>query len=485
LLQNYSADREQDDMAGVVIPDGFELGVATSAYQIEGAWNLDGKGPSIWDTFTNSPGHTRGDVPGNDGVDHYRRLDEDVAHLQALGVNAYRFSLSWPRILPSGTGAVNAAGVDFYDRLIDRLLESGITPNATLYHWDLPQALEDRGGWVNPQMPRWFSEYAALCFERFGDRVQRWATINEPIALWVGYGLGIFAPGTIDPRAGKQAMHHAMVAHGQAVQAFRASGKPGTIGIVLDVWKRHPATDSDADKALAQHDENDGFRFFFDELFAGGWNSSLQEQMRVENVTPRHTDEDFQCAAEPIDWLGLNIYSRVLVSAENYNPRWWEASEEQIFPGGNFLANGQEFYPPALRDAVEIARNEYAVNVPIYITENGCPDSASKPGTPCCEMANGFGTCPRSSTRRFARPGMAWGWPDTMRGRCSTRMNGRRPTPSGSASSTSTHRPWSESGKTPRTGSGTYAGTDASPSPLKPTTGDTAVRSLDAPSATL
>jgi beta-glucosidase len=132
LLQNYSADREQDDMAGVVIPDGFELGVATSAYQIEGAWNLDGKGPSIWDTFTNSPGHTRGDVPGNEGVDHYRRLDEDVAHLQALGVNAYRFSLSWPRILPSGTGAVNAAGVDFYDRLIDRLLESGITPNATL-----------------------------------------------------------------------------------------------------------------------------------------------------------------------------------------------------------------------------------------------------------------------------------------------------------------------------------------------------------------
>jgi beta-glucosidase len=382
LLQNCLTDRKQDDMPDVVIPDGFELGVATSAYQIEGAWNLDGKGPSIWDTFTNAPGHTRGDVPGNDGVDHYRRLDEDVAHLRALGVNAYRFSLSWPRILPSGTGAVNAAGVDFYDRLIDRLVESGITPNATLYHWDLPQALQDRGGWVNPQMPRWFSEYAALCFERFGDRVHRWATINEPIALWVGYGLGIFAPGTTDPRAGKQAMHHAMVAHGQAVQAFRASGKPGTIGIVLDVWKRHPATDSDADKALAQHDENDGFRFFFDELFAGGWNSSLQEQMRVENVTPRHTDEDFQCAAEPIDWLGLNIYSRVLVSAENYNPRWWEASEEQIFPGGNFLANGQEFYPPALRDAVEIARNEYAVNVPIYITENGCPDSASKPGTP-------------------------------------------------------------------------------------------------------
>ena len=257
-------------MSIVQIPEGFLLGAATSAYQFEGAADVDGRGPSIWDTFTRTPGKVMGDVSGDRGSEHYHRLGEDLQLMKDLGLGSYRFSLSWSRLLPEGTGRVNQPGVDFYDRLVDGLLEADITPNATLYHWDLPQALQDRGGWPNRDIAEWFGEYAALAFDRFGDRVPMWSTINEPIALWVGYGAGFFAPGIQDPKAGKQAMHNAMLAHGRAVQEFRASSSAGQIGIVVDVWKRHPLTDSDADRELALREEDDSFRFFYDELFAGG-----------------------------------------------------------------------------------------------------------------------------------------------------------------------------------------------------------------------
>jgi len=350
-------------------PDGFVFGTATSAYQIEGAWNEDGKGPSIWDTFSQTPGRVHDDVPGDVAVDHYHRWRDDVALMRELGIPAYRFSLSWPRLLPDGTGRVNEKGVAFYDRLIDELLASGIEPNVTLYHWDLPQALEDRGGWPEPDVADWFAEYAALAFERFGDRVPRWSTLNEPIALWVGYGLGVFAPGRRDPLAGKQAMHNALVAHGRAVREFRAAGSPGEIGIVLDIWQRHPATDSEADRAIARRDEEDGFRFFLDALFAGGYGAAMRERLAAEGSMPVIRDGDLELAREPIDYLGLNVYSRVVVSAEHYNPRWWEASDAH--PGGNFLANGMEFYPEALYDATRMVREEYGVRLPLYVTENG------------------------------------------------------------------------------------------------------------------
>src|ERR1700712_5209291 len=183
------------------LPRSFEFGAATSAYQIEGAWNEDGKGPSIWDTFSQAPGHVFNDIPGNIAVDHYHRYAEDVRIMKDLGLDSYRFSLAWSRLLPDGIGAVNEKGVAFYDRLIDELLEAGISPNVTLYHWDLPQALEDRGGWPNRDVADWFAEYATLAFDRFGDRVKRWSTLNEPISLWAGYGLGWFAPGIRDARA--------------------------------------------------------------------------------------------------------------------------------------------------------------------------------------------------------------------------------------------------------------------------------------------
>jgi beta-glucosidase len=360
-----------DVLSELRLPEGFVLGTATSAYQVEGAWDVDGKGPSIWDTFTALPGKTEGSVSGRDGVDHFHRYAEDIRHIQAIGLDSYRFSLSWPRLLPEGTGRVNQAGVGFYDRLIDDLLAAGIKPNVTLYHWDLPQALQDRGGWPDRDVIDWFEEYAALAFERYGDRVPLWATLNEPIALWVGYGLGLFAPGIADPKLGKQAMHNAMVAHGRAVRQFRTSGAIGEIGIAIDVWKRHPATDSEADRTLALREEDDSFRFFFDELFTGGWSPRLQDRLEAEGLTPAVQPDDFAIAAEPVDFVGLNVYSRVIVDAQNFDPRWWTTAEENRLPGGNYLVNGQEFYPQALSDAARVVRTEYGVTVPIYITENG------------------------------------------------------------------------------------------------------------------
>ena len=356
-------------MTTIKVPEGFVLGAATSAYQLEGGWQDDGRGPSIWDTFTQTPNKVMGSIPGDRGADHYHRWREDLQLMKDLGLNSYRFSLSWSRLLPEGTGRVNQAGIDFYDHLIDGLLEAGIAPNVTLYHWDLPQALQDRGGWPNRDVVDWFGEYAALAFEKYGDRVPLWSTINEPIALWVGYGSSFFAPGTADPRAGKQAMHNAMLAHGRAVQEFRASDSTGEIGIVVDVWKRHPLTDSDADVQLALSEEDESFRFFYDELFAGGLSDRIARRLEEQGILPDIQDGDAALAAEPIDFLGVNVYSRIVVDSENFSPNWWESADQ--LPGGNYLSNGVELYPRALSDAVRVAREEYGVRVPVYITENG------------------------------------------------------------------------------------------------------------------
>jgi beta-glucosidase len=356
-------------MTTVNVPEGFLLGVATSAYQVEGAANAGGRSPSIWDTFSHTPGKVRDDVPGDRGAEQYARLEEDLNILSDLGVGSYRFSISWSRLIPDGTGRPNPDGVEYYDRLIDGLIERGIAPNVTLYHWDLPQVLEDRGGWTNRAVVDWFAEYSRTAFDLFGDRVPLWCTINEPIALWVGYGLGVFAPGIADAQKGKQAMHHAMVAHGRAVQEFRSSAATGNIGIVVDVWKRHLVADTTENKRIAERDEDDSFRFFYDELFAGGLSRRLVERLRSEGTMPEILPGDYETAAEPMDYLGINVYSRVLVDSENYSQNWWEGNDTH--PGGNYLSNGTELYAFALRDAVEIARSEYGFQGDIYITENG------------------------------------------------------------------------------------------------------------------
>ncbi|GAA2231109.1 family 1 glycosylhydrolase [Herbiconiux moechotypicola] len=374
-------------------PAGFRFGVATSAYQIEGAAHRDGKGPSIWDTFTNTPGRVDRDVPGDRGAGHYDRWRDDVQTMRELGLGGYRFSLSWPRLFPEGVGARNPAGFDFYRRLIDSLLEAGIEPHVTLYHWDLPQALEDRGGWANPDVAGWFGDYAAAAFEAFGDTVPTWATLNEPISMWVGYGMGLFAPGHRDARLGRLAMHHAMRAHARGVQAFRASraggggagsGGPGggagvggtavsagaQIGIAVDVWPRHPETDSEVDRALARREEETSFRFFLDAALRGEYPETMVDELAAAGLSDA---EAAPAPLEPIDFVGVNVYSRSIVSADRPGAVWWQPGDPH--PGGNYLSNGQEFYPAAAREALAVVREEYGWRGPVQITENGFGES--------------------------------------------------------------------------------------------------------------
>jgi len=353
-------------------PAGFDFGVATSAFQIEGAWNEDGKGPSIWDTFGHIPGKVHGDIPGDRGADHYHRYREDVALMRDIGITSYRFSLSWSRLIPEGRGPINQKGIDFYSRLIDELLAAGIQPNVTLYHWDLPQALEDKGGWINRDIIGAFSDYADMAFRAYGDRVHRWATLNEPISIWVGYSMGVFAPGRTDEKTARQALHHALVSHGKGVEAFRASGKTGDIGVVFDIWQRHPATDKPEDQAIADRDEDDGFRFFLDPVLKGDYSERIRKRLTERGTMPVIADGDLKLINAPIDYLGLNVYSRVVVSAEHYNPKWWVADDKH--PGGNFLDNGMEYYPKAVYDAIFMAKQQYGWQGPIFITENGAAD---------------------------------------------------------------------------------------------------------------
>jgi beta-glucosidase len=356
----------------IQFPAGFDFGVATSAFQIEGAWNEDGKGPSIWDTFGHTPGKVHLDIPGDRGADHYHRYREDVALMKDIGVTSYRFSLSWSRLMPEGRGPINQKGVDFYSRLIDELLAAGIQPNVTLYHWDLPQALEDKDGWINRDIIGAFSDYAEMAFRAYGDRVHRWATLNEPISIWVGYSMGVFAPGRTDEKTARQALHHALVSHGKGVEAFRASGKTGDIGVVFDIWQRHPATDKPEDQAIADRDEDDGFRFFLDPVLKGDYSDRIRGRLTERGTMPVIADGDLKLINAPIDYLGLNVYSRVVVSAEHYNPKWWVADDKH--PGGNFLDNGMEYYPKAVYDAIFMAKNQYGFEGPIFITENGAAD---------------------------------------------------------------------------------------------------------------
>lgn len=364
-------NRKREIMADVIIPEGFILGVAASAYQVEGAHDRDGRSPSIWDTFTQTPGKVQGDVPGDRGADHYDRLEEDLDIIEDLGLDSYRFSLSWSRLVPQGVGNVNQDGADFYNRLIDGLLARGIKPHATLYHWDLPQVLEERGGWANPEVVHWFAAYARAAFDLFGDRVDMWATLNEPITLWMGYGIGLFAPGVRDAKRAKQAMHNAMVAHGQAVREFRQSGATGKIGIVIDVWTRHVVAETAENQALADRDEDDTFRFFYDELFAGGLSERITTRLAADGTLPDIRPGDAELAGEPIDFLGLNVYGRIMIDSTNYIANPFEGTEQ--LPGGNYLSNGMELYPDALFDALRVIREEYKVTLPVYVTENGTP----------------------------------------------------------------------------------------------------------------
>ena len=347
-------------------PDGFLWGAATAAYQIEGAHDADGKGPSIWDTFSHTEGKIeRGEV-GDVACDHYHRYRDDVALLGELSLNAYRFSVSWPRVLPQGTGAPNAKGLSFYDRLVDALLERGITPFITLYHWDLPQALQDRGGWGGREVVAAFGEYAALMGRTLGDRVKHWITFNEPFAfVIIGHLFGHHAPGLTDAAVAFQASHHVNLAHGEAVRALRAAVPGSTIGITHVSVPVYPATDSDADRAAAHR--FDGFvnRWFWEPSLLGRYPADTIE--RLGSFAPKVADGDLDQMAPPIDFFGHNSYTRAVVR-DDPESLWLGAV--QVDTHNPKTAMGWEIYPDHLYDALTRITRDYAPPA-IYVTENG------------------------------------------------------------------------------------------------------------------
>lgn len=344
----------------LTFPPNFLWGAATAAYQIEGAWNADGKGESIWDRFSHTPGKISDASTGDIACDHYHRYLDDIALMRRLGLKAYRFSTSWPRLLPSGRGPVNRYGLDFYDRLVDALLAANIEPFLTLYHWDLPQALQDEGGWENRNTCHAFADYAALMVKRLGDRVHYWTTFNEPsVVAFDGHLTGEHAPGIQDPRITYQVVHHLLVAHGLAVQAVRAIDPKLQVGIVLNLWNAEPATDSPEDIAAAEATWQRGDAIFPDAIFKAQYPPLVYEM--VGKNMPKIQDGDFALASQKLDYLGLNSYSRNVISANgNITP----------VPGSEYTEMGWEVCAPALRRLLVRINNDYRLP-PIYITENG------------------------------------------------------------------------------------------------------------------
>jgi beta-glucosidase len=348
-----------------VFPAEFVWGAATAAYQTEGAAAEDGRGESIWDRFTALPGRIANGETGRVACDSYHRYAEDVRLMRELGLGAYRFSVAWPRVVPEGRGPVNAAGLDFYDRLVDELLASGIEPFATLYHWDLPQALEDRGGWPSRDTVDAFAEYVEAVVARLGDRVSRWITQNEPwVIAWLGYGRGEHAPGRRSDRDALAAAHHVLLSHGRAVEVIRRERPTAQVGITIDVIPIHPLTPSDAD--LAAMIEEDGFRnrWILDPVLRGSYPEDMVR--RFERILPPVAEGDMAAISAPLDFLGVNYYRRHVVEA---GPNGSGPVVVDV-PGGVHTAVGWEVYPDGLYELLLRLHEEYAPP-PLYVTENG------------------------------------------------------------------------------------------------------------------
>ncbi len=373
-------DRPDDSAAqdgNIRFPDGFLWGAATSAYQIEGSPLADGAGPSIWHRFAHMPGRTFEDQTGDVACDHYRRWREDVGIMRELGLTAYRFSLSWSRILPEGRGAINRPGLDFYARLIDHLLANGIQPLVTLYHWDLPAALDDRGGWSNRDIASWFADYARVAFRAFGDRVPLWATINEPwVVMDAGYLHGVHAPGHRDLAEAPLVSHNLLRAHGAAVQACRAEAG-GQIGLVVNLEPKSPASTAVPDLAATVRADAYMNRQFLDPLLAGAYPEEMEEIFG--RAWPAFPAADFRLIQEPSDFLGINYYTRAIVRQDDTAPPVFAASVPQ--PDSLYTETGWEVHPDSLRRVLLWVRQQYG-NIPFYITENGAafPDPAQAAG---------------------------------------------------------------------------------------------------------
>jgi beta-glucosidase len=363
-------------MTNLRFPDDFLWGAATAAYQIEGAWDKDGKGESIWDRFSHTPGKVLGGDTGDVACDHYHRWRDDIALMRELGLHAYRLSLSWPRVLPTGVGAVNPAGLDFYDRLVDGLLEAGIQPYVTLYHWDLPQALQDRGGWANRDIVAAFTNYADVVVRRLGDRVKNWITHNEPwCTSFLGYWIGEHAPGIRNGPA-LAAAHHVLLSHGEAVPVLRAGSRGAQVGITLNFSPAYPASDSAEDQVAAQR--HDGFfnRWFLDPLYGRGYPAHMVALYGA--LMPEIRPGDLERMAAPTDFLGVNYYNRAVIRHDSNVPVLQTGFER---PDGEYTAMDWEVYAEGLRALLVRLQNDYAPGR-MYVTENGAayPDTLAPDG---------------------------------------------------------------------------------------------------------
>ena len=350
----------------IEFPRDFLWGTATSAYQVEGSPLADGAGPSIWQRFSHTPNLVRDGATGDVACDHYRRYLDDVALMRSLGTNAYRFSTSWSRVMPRGRGPINAAGLDFYDRLVDALLANGIEPMVTLYHWDLPAALDDLGGWLNPEVAKWFADYASVMFRKLDGRVKMWATLNEP---WVvtdgGYLYGALAPGHRSRFEAPIASHNLLRSHAEAVKVYRAEGRH-RIGIVVNLEPKYPASDRPEDRAAAERADAYMNRQYLDPIFLGRYPDELAEIFG--EAWPRWSADDVAQIRQPIDFLGVNYYTRSVTRFER--DAWLLQAAPVPQKRATYTETGWEVFAPALTDTLVWVKQRYG-NPAIYVTENG------------------------------------------------------------------------------------------------------------------
>ena len=349
-----------------IFPPGFLWGAATSAYQIEGSHLADGAGPSIWHRFVHTPGLVRDGDTGDVACDHYQRFESDVALMKSLGLKAYRFSIAWGRVLPEGRGRVNPGGLGFYERLVDKLLEAGIQPMATLYHWDLPAALDDRGGWLNPDVADWFVDYASVVYKALDDRIKLWATLNEP---WVvtdgGYLHGALAPGHRNRFEAPIASHHLLRSHAKAVQAYRAVGRH-QVGLVVNIEPKYPASQSAADLAATERADAYMNRQYLDPVMLGRYPDEMREIFG--EAWPEWPAKDMELIREPIDFLGINYYTRNVV--QNDDKAWPVRACAVRQKQATYTETGWEMFPQGLTDTLVWIKQRYGA-IPQYVTENG------------------------------------------------------------------------------------------------------------------
>ncbi len=361
-------------------PNGFIWGVATSAFQIEGAHDVDGRGPSIWDTYAAQPGLIEDGTSPNVACDHYYRYAEDIALMKFLGVGAYRFSIAWPRILPNGRGAVNAAGLDFYDRLVDGLLAARIAPWITLYHWDLPQALQDEGGWTNRSTVDAFVELAEVVSERLGDRVQHWITHNEPWCVSVlGHAQGVQAPGRTSWREALVASHHLLLSHGRAVPVIRANAPRAKVGITLNASECEAASPSEADRSAARQFDGELIRWFLDPIYFGRYPKDVIEYHEREGRLPDGMrfvhPGDLEEIQTPIDFLGVNYYSRAVVRSNRIPEAENDPRTIPLPDPAELTDMGWEAYPEGLTQTLVRLNADYEPGS-LVVTENGAAYAA-------------------------------------------------------------------------------------------------------------